>query len=32
MDESFTYDSLVRRVWIGKDSRPVVAVTGSHQL
>jgi len=32
MDESFfTYDSLVRKVWIGRDSRPVVTVTGSHQ-
>ena len=32
MDESFfTYDSLVRKVWIGKDSRPIVTVTGSHQ-
>ncbi len=31
MDESFfTYDSLVRKVWIGKDSRPIVTVTGSH--
>jgi len=31
-DESFfTFDSLVRRVWIYKDSRPVVRVTGSHQ-
>jgi hypothetical protein len=32
MDESFfIYDSLVRRVWIRKDSRPVVTVTGSHR-
>ena len=32
MDESFyTYDSLVRKVWIEKGSRPVVTVTGSHQ-
>lgn len=32
LDESFFfYDSLVRRVWIEADSRPVVTVTGSHQ-
>jgi hypothetical protein len=32
MDESFfTYDSLVRKVWIGRDARPTVTVTGSHQ-
>ena len=32
-DESFFfYDSLVRRVWIEQDKRPVVRVTGSHQL
>jgi len=31
-DESFFfYDSLVRRVWIRKDKRPVVRITGSHQ-
>ncbi len=31
-DESFFfYDSLVRRVWIRKDERPVVRITGSHQ-
>jgi len=31
MDESFfIYDSLVRRVWIAKDERPVVTITGSH--
>ena len=31
-DESFFfYDSLVRRVWIRKDERPVVKITGSHQ-
>lgn len=31
-DESFIfYDSLVRRVWIDKDKRPVVRVTGSHK-
>lgn len=31
-DESFFfYDSLVRRVWIKKDERPVVRITGSHQ-
>lgn len=27
----FIYDSLVRRVWIANDSRPVVTVTGSHR-
>jgi transposase len=33
LDESFFfYDSLVRRVWIDKDKRPVVRVTGSHEL
>jgi hypothetical protein len=32
LDESyFTYDSLVRRVWIEGSSRPVVIVTGSHK-
>ena len=32
MDESFfIYDSLVRRVWIGENERPVVTVTGSHR-
>ena len=32
MDESFFfYDSLVRRVWIDKNERPVVKITGSHQ-
>ena len=32
MDESFFfYDSLVRKVWIDKSSRPIVTVTGSHQ-
>jgi len=32
MDESFfIYDSLVRRVWIRADSRPIVTVTGSHR-
>jgi len=31
-DESFfLYDSLARRVWIAKEKRPVVRVTGSHQ-
>ena len=31
LDESFFfYDSLVRRVWIEKDKRPIVRVTGSH--
>lgn len=33
LDESFFfYDSLVRRVWIYKDKRPVVRITGSHEL
>ena len=32
MDESFFfYDSLVRRVWIVQDKRPIVRVTDSHQ-
>ena len=32
LDESFFfYDSIVRRVWIDKEKRPVVRVTGSHQ-
>ena len=32
LDESFFfYESLVRRVWIEQDKRPVVRVTGSHQ-
>ena len=32
LDESFFfYDSLIRRVWIRKDERPVVRITGSHQ-
>lgn len=31
-DESFLfYDTLVRRVWIDREKRPVVKVTGSHQ-
>lgn len=31
-DESFFfYDSLVRKVWIRKNERPVVKITGSHQ-
>ena len=31
-DESFFfYDSLVRRVWIDKEKRPVVRITGSHK-
>ena len=30
LDESFIfYDSLVRRVWIDREKRPVVRVTGS---
>jgi len=32
LDESFFfYDSLVRRVWIEEDKRPIVRVTGSHK-
>jgi len=32
LDESyFFYDSLVRKVWIQADARPVVIVTGSHR-
>jgi hypothetical protein len=32
LDESFFfYDSLVRRVWIDKEKRPIVSVTGSHK-
>ena len=32
LDESFFfYDSLVRRVWIDKEKRPLVRVTDSHQ-
>ena len=32
LDESFFfYDSLIRRVWIDKEKRPVVRVTGSHK-
>ena len=32
LDESFFfYDSLVRRVWIDENKRPIVRVTGSHQ-
>jgi hypothetical protein len=32
LDESFFfYDSLVRKVWIEENSRPVVTVTGSHR-
>jgi hypothetical protein len=32
VDESFFFnDSLVRRVWIDKNKRPVVRKTGSHQ-
>ena len=32
VDESFFfYDSLVRRVWIDKNKRPIVRVTGSHK-
>jgi transposase len=32
LDESFLfYDFLIRRVWIDKEKRPVVRVTGSHK-
>ena len=32
VDESFFFfDSLVKRVWIYKDSRPIVTITGSHR-
>ncbi len=32
LDESFFfYDSLIRRVWIEQDKRPIVRVTGSHK-
>jgi transposase len=32
LDESFFfYDSLVRRVWIDKNKRPIARVTGSHK-
>jgi transposase len=32
LDESFFFfDTLVKRVWIYKDSRPVVTITGSHR-
>ena len=32
LDESFFfYDSLFRRVWIDKNKRPIVRVTGSHK-
>ncbi|MER5174324.1 MAG: transposase [Candidatus Nitrosocosmicus sp.] len=32
LDESFFfYDSLVRRVWIEENDRPIVRVTGSHK-
>jgi hypothetical protein len=32
LDESFFfYDSLIRRVWIIQDKRPIVRVTGSHK-
>ena len=31
-DESFFfYDPLIRRVWIDKEKRPIVRVTGSHK-
>ena len=31
-DESFFfYDSLVRRVWIAKEKRPIVRITGAHK-
>jgi len=32
VDESFFFfDSLVKKVWIYKDSRPIVTITGSHR-
>jgi hypothetical protein len=32
LDESFFfYDSLARRVWVDKEKRPIVRVTGSHK-
>ncbi len=32
LDESFFfYDSIVRKVWIERDKRPIVRVTGSHK-
>jgi len=32
LDESFfVYDTLVRRVWINKEKRSVVRITGSHK-
>ncbi len=32
LEESFIfYDSLVKRVWIDKEKRPVVRITGSHK-
>jgi hypothetical protein len=32
LDESFFfYDSLVRKVWIEQDKRPIVRVTGSYK-
>jgi DDE superfamily endonuclease len=32
LDESFFfYDSLVRRVWIEQEKRPIIRVTGSHK-
>ena len=32
LDESFFfYDSLVRRVWIEQENRPIVRITGSHK-
>ena len=32
LDESFFFfDSLVRKIWIYKDSRPVATITGSHR-
>jgi hypothetical protein len=32
LDESFFfYDSLVRRIWIEQEKRPVVRITGSHK-
>ena len=32
MDESFfLFDSIIRKVWIFRSTRPVVRITGSHQ-
>src|ERR1044071_3975240 len=31
IEESFFFDSIVRKVWIFQNTRPVVRITGSHQ-